>query len=287
MLEDSRQHRTEREPHLHTDPFQPEATEKKATKPLRPRRDTTCEVDPHHAVFNEPHLAADYSPTAGPISFDWRCEQCGFNLRGQEVGRRCPECGHVQRAAPPPLDRPCYASWLTERMAVTSKHHSWTAVWIVAALGGPWAIIGAVLASYGPLAIVVFGPLAEEVMKVALVAVLIETRAYLFKKEDQIRIAAIGSALVFAAIENTLYLTVYSSGASWFLTLWRWTICTSLHAGCTAIAVSGLVRVWQRATWTLQRPDLNPAFRTVTIAAIVHGAYNFAMVLLQLSGFDF
>ena len=131
------------------------------------------------------------------------------------------------------------------------------------------------------------GPLTEEVMKVAIVTGTVETHPYLFRSRAQIRIAALASALVFAIIENILYLNVYIEDPSTKLVLWRWIVCTGLHVGCTAVAVTGVIKVWERSINELREPHLKPAGPALITAVILHGTYNALAILMAASGFDF
>ena len=64
-----------------------------------------------HSIFSEPHIqaGADNSSDASkqeptPITTDWYCSRCRYNLRGLTVGQPCPECGHVEKYDPPRVD---------------------------------------------------------------------------------------------------------------------------------------------------------------------------------------
>ena len=214
---------------------------------------------------------------------DWYCEACGFNLRGLRVRDACPECGHSNTAPRPRPGQARYATFLADRVRQTSENKSWIITATVTLLGGVWAVFGTLITGTGPLGAIVFGPVLEEVMKIAAVLVIVETRPWLFKSTRQIVFAAIASAAVFAIIENVLYLNVYVRVHAPMLALWRWTICVMLHTGCTALAVVGVVRIWQRTMRTFTRPQVDLGMPWLVAAAIVHGAYNGLVTILEVA----
>lgn len=126
---------------------------------------------------------------------------------------------------------------------------------------------------------VVLGPTIEEVMKIGAVATIIELRPYLFRRVEQLQAAAIGAALLFAAIENVLYLGFKLPNPTVSYSIWRWTVCVGLHVGCTMVATRGLIDVWHRSITELRQPRLAGGMRALGVAVIIHGSYN-AMVIL-------
>ncbi len=283
-------HSIENEPHLQAHPAQPDPSETAAEKTLRhaTNRDPAQEAA-RHSVFNEPMVrptAADSART--PIDRDWSCPTCSYNLRGTHLGDPCPECGHTSLYQPPPLGETSYGTWLNEKRRNTPATTIWSTVVFIALAGGVWAVVGALLTAHlGIWGIVLIGPITEEVMKIAIVTGTIETHPYLFRKPSQIWIAAICSAAVFAIIENVLYLNYYFPEASSALVHWRWTICSSLHIGCTAIATVGITKVWSRSINEMREPNLAPAGPWLIAAAAVHGIYNASAVFMAAAGFDF
>ena len=237
-----------------------------------------------HSMHDEPAIFPAEHDRPRRIDRDWFCSGCGYNRRGLLQNAPCPECGQLDHTAPAPLDKPGYASWLTGKMRQTTEARSWLTVLWIAVIGGPWAILGALLAGGGPLVLVVFGPAAEEVMKLAAAAVVAETRPYLFKRPSQIVIAAVAGAFVFACIENLLYLRVYVPNPPVALVLYRWTACVALHVGCTAVASVGLVRVWKRVTTELRRPRVSIELYWLALAIGIHGIYNATAYTLEYLG---
>ncbi|MEO1235777.1 MAG: PrsW family glutamic-type intramembrane protease [Planctomycetota bacterium] len=286
----------EHEPHLRASDsgqqhFTPDASEHAADRRLAAAGPDAPAVRARHDVFDEPTMRA----TVGtPIDRDWSCDACGFNLRGLAVGHACPECGHPIRLAPTPAPAPGttpgttpgsassergqgYAAWLTECQAQTSAARTWLVTLGIALAGGPWAVLGALLSTFGgTIAIIVVAPVVEEVMKVALITLLIETRPYLLRTRAQIYAAAAGSGLAFATIENLIYLNLYIPNPTPDIIAWRWIVCTVLHVGCALVAAVGADRVW-RQTLTERRPPTAPIrLRWLVLAIALHGTYNAA-----------
>ena len=184
-----------------------------------------------------------------------------------------------------------YERWLRRRRADTSAARSWMTAALVAVLAGPWAIFGALWGTgrtpFSVLGLTVFGPVTEEIMKVALVLYILETRPYLFRSRVQVIFCAVAGAAGFAVVENLLYLYVYVPDASPLLFHWRWTVCTTLHVGCSLIAGLGLARVWRGVWKRMVRPRVSGLYPYLLGAIVLHGCYNGLALLLSAAGFQF
>lgn len=193
------------------------------------------------------------------------------------------------RQSPPDIT---YQAWLKEKIEQTSLLESWLVTSLVALAAGPWGVIGAFAGANATgfvfLAVSVFGPITEEVTKVAAAMWVIEKRPYLFLSEAQILICAACGGLAFAAIENLIYMFVYVPNHTAEFVAFRWTVCVALHMTCSTLAGLGLVRVWRESIGQLTRPRLDLAFRWMFIAMLLHGTYNLTVTVLSLVGyFDF
>ncbi len=278
------------EPDRQPGPKQPDPSEAKAETALRNEADTPDVASARgRSVYEEP----DIFPGRGRevIRQDWSCGQCGYNLRGLEVGHPCPECGHHELYRPPPPGADSYQTWLQARLAKTSPSVGWYVALGAAILGGPLAVVGALLKS-GQSGLVgtssfflavVFAPAVEETMKVAAAACVVEVKPYLFRRMEQIQFATVGTACLFAAIENFIYLNIRIPNPSVELMIWRWTACVALHVGCTVVASRGLVEVWRQTVTEFRPPKIALGFRTLALAVIVHGSYNATMLAYEFA----
>ncbi len=192
-----------------------------------------------------------------------------------------------------PHDALTYQKWLVKHHRQTTVLRSWAITIAVTLLAGIWAVLGSLWSgmqttfTFGLLATVVFGPVAEEVMKIAAALYIVEKRPYLFRSPLQIVICVLASAVVFATIENVIYLNIYDSTPSSTMVYWRWTVCVALHVGCSLIAGLGLVRIWADMWKHCRRPTMSLGFPFLVTAILVHGAYNAFVTVLSLAGFDF
>jgi DNA-directed RNA polymerase subunit RPC12/RpoP len=286
------QHSIRHEPHLNPGAARPDASEQKADRPLSREAQRDQSKDHHlvgQSVHDEPNIFPGQKPEV--VDRDWTCSNCGYNLRGLTFGTRCPECGAIEIYKPAPLGAGSYVDWLRRKQAGTTLAGSWYWTIMTAVLGGPWAIIAALMGS-DPISflgstpllllVVVFGPTVEEVMKIALTSFWIETRPYVFKSINQLWIATLGSALIFSAIENVFYLHMPWSNPSLLMILWRWTICVAMHVGCTALATRGLIQEWERTVNEGRPATLTKAFPALLSAIVVHGSYNAFAVMIDL-----
>jgi len=245
-----------KEPHLQRDGFSKDMSERKADRVLDKSRESnhSKEMKVERTVWDEPALSAEL------------------------VGER-------------PSGELIYSTWLTDRRGEISFVKSTAITMGIALVAGPIAIIGAFYGSgrtvFSILAIVVFGPVIEEVMKVAMALFVVEKRPFYFRSSFQIILCVLAGSFVFSAIENLVYHHWYVPNPPAKLVQWRWTVCVALHMICSLIAGLGLVRIWKRTWKNLERPQMTLAYPFVLAAAILHGIYNGFVVVLQYIGFHF
>ena len=283
-------HSAEHEPALSMEHWvnDPDPSEAKAHHTLSRSAARDAKEAYQHSVHDElAHFPEDLDrPTV--IDRDFSCENCGYNLRGMTLGQPCPECNYAQYERPSRTDREGYANWLASKLGQTSVSKTWVVTFVVVFVSGLWSVFGAFWGGSGDngafFAVTVWGPAVEEVMKIALIAVIIERAPYLFSSKAQILIAAAGAGLMFSIIENFLYLFVYITDPPTWLIIWRWTVCVALHVGCTLIAGFGAMLVWNKQITQLRRFPVPVDMRFLVAAILVHGIYNGTVTLLELSG---
>ncbi len=263
-------HGIENEPHFSSDPssdpsadlsatnFSEDPTEAKASQQLRREQAKATEVDAvEHTVWSEPTLAAEL------------------------VGE-------------PDEHQVTYRGWLTKKIAETTWSQSFVTMLVVALAAGPWAVIGALYVGsvsgnqtgnlLSILAYTVFGPVTEEVAKVAAALWVVEKRPYLFRSLWQIFLCAACGGLAFAAIENLLYIYVYVPKHTAEFVHFRWTVCVFLHVSCSLVAGVGLARIWDNAIRNLHPPRLAMGVPWFVIAMVGHGLYNLTVIIASAMG---
>jgi predicted RNA-binding Zn-ribbon protein involved in translation (DUF1610 family) len=277
------------EPHLQQSSFVPDPAEVKAARKLASER---ASVDPaeeraQHSIFDEPTTLPNRPPVL--IERDWYCRSCGYNLRGLMTGHACPECGIVERYEPPREDEVTYAKWQDESRARTSPSTGWVVACVVPLLGIPFALVPALITvEMGTmLMFVLFGPLLSEVLKVSLAGIVVERRSFWIRRPAQLYAMTLGTALVFAIIQNLICLTLHYPTATAQLFAWRWTGCLVLHVVCTLVSTRGLVMVWERGRLTQQPPEPARAVPAVTSAILLHAVYNACIFMQGYSGYGF
>ncbi len=192
---------------------------------------------------------------------------------------------------PESADVPAYRDFYRQKRNGTKPIHQSFAMLAAMLLSGLAAVIGTFIGSpfttfgaLGFLAIVTIGPAVEEVMKIAGVLYLAERRPWLIPSRYWPLAIATLSGLVFAAIENVLYINVYfpNEGAD-FIAL-RWTVGPALHITTAVISSIGVSRMWARTDTEGEPPSMSLARPFLIAAAVVHGMYNLAAVVLEAAG---
>lgn len=281
MAQRDDEHSVRHEPQWQSERKRADASEKRAEDTLRRescREETTYRDG--RSVYDEPDVFPNRPQEV--IDQDWSCSRCGYNLRGLPAHHRCPECGHRELYRPPPAGSHSYRAWFESRAVGVTPAKAWAVALAAALVGGVVAVLTALLGTDplavpggGPvLLVVVFGPAVEETMKIAAAAYVVEVRPYLLRRIEQLQVAAIGAALLFAVIENVMYLYIRVRNPSVEYMLWRWIVCTALHVVCTLVAARGLAEVWRRAVTEYRPPQFTLGLRWLVVAIIIHGCYN-------------
>ncbi|NOY29864.1 MAG: PrsW family intramembrane metalloprotease [Planctomycetes bacterium] len=232
--------------------FVGDPSEEKAARRLARERERATDADAvEHTVWSEPALSSDLagSPSEGQVT---------------------------------------YPRWLEENIRGTSLAKSYGITLLVALAAGPWGVLGAFSGAgnsqLSVLMFAVFGPVAEEIAKVAAALWVVEKRPFLFRSFSQILLCAACGGLAFAAIENLLYLHVYVPVHTPEFVNFRWTVCVALHVGCSLIAGVGLVQIWSVAVRDLSPPRLALGVPWFTAAMVIHGLYNLTVMFASAAG---
>ncbi|MCP4590588.1 MAG: PrsW family intramembrane metalloprotease [bacterium] len=284
------EHIAGREPHFQSRRAEPDPSEEKVRRQLEHEaaRDR-APYRPGESVYDEPDIlpGRDHQP----IEQEWRCSECGYNLQGLPAGHPCAECGHRELYRPPPPGVNSYYTWVRSHLAKTSAGTGWAVAVAAALAGGLWAVLASLIgqATQGGgagvlLLLVVFGPAIEETMKIAVAAYVVELRPYLFRRIEQLQLATIGSAAVFAVIENMMYLYVYFPNHTREYALFRWTVCVALHVVCTLVACRALFGPWREALSEGRQPRITRQSRWILAAIVLHGIYNGSVFLYESFG---
>ena len=189
-----------------------------------------------------------------------------------------------------PQDALTYSRWLTAQMAATTLEKSWLVTLAIVACAGLFAAGGSMVGAFngpaqGIILVCIVGPLSEEVMKVALAFWVIEKRPYLFKSSLQIGACAVAGGLLFAVVENLLYLNVYLPDPTLGLIAWRWSVCVLLHVCCSLIAGVGLIRIWSDCVAHRHRPRPVLGSSMMVTAIMIHAIYNTVATATSMIGF--
>ena len=185
-------------------------------------------------------------------------------------------------ALPQRRDPSEWAEWLQRKRGQCTLAGNLGVTLLAALGGGPFAVIGALIAGQqgaGPIIYgIVLAPVIEELLKQSGMTFVLEKKPYRAFAAWQFLFAAIVSGLAFGAIENLVYTgrlaAVLSARELAQVMAFRWVVCTPLHAFWAAIASLGLIRVWKRQVRQGRPADLSAAFPFFVVAMVLHGAYN-------------
>ncbi len=279
----------EEEPHFRDaphagDPSEPSVEEQMAAE--RARTDP-AEERATHSVFDEPGTVLNRAPAL--IEQNWLCRQCSYNLRGLMTGHPCPECGSVERYEPPRPGEVTYSQWLQEHRTRSHPARSWLLVVAMPlfALPGALACSALIFEATGFLPFVIIGPAASELAKIAGALTIVERRHTPLRSRFQLYAMTIGTALIFAAVQNLIYLKVFTTATPVEVTAFRWTVGMSLHALCTGVATHGLASVWAATAIDGRKAKLTSAIRWLVVSITLHAVFNGIVFSRGWAGYGF
>jgi RsiW-degrading membrane proteinase PrsW (M82 family) len=149
-------------------------------------------------------------------------------------------------------------------------------------------VLGAFFAGGGSLSLLivvaVVAPVAEEVLKAAGALFLAEQRPWLVPAAWTLVAVTAVAGLVFAAIENAVYLWVYIDDPTPEVIRWRWVFGPLVHGTGSLLAGIGVARMWADVDRRAVPPRFTLAAPWLVAAMIVHGFYNGAVTIWELAG---
>ncbi len=180
--------------------------------------------------------------------------------------------------------------WMAQKRAQCTLSGNLTVTLVAALASGPFAILGAFWTGqptgFRMLYMILFAPVIEELLKQSGMIYLLEKRPYRLFSAGQFVAAAVISALIFSAIENLVYIHIYSGAMSiqdpHAFACFRWIVCTLVHVLCSVIASFGLIQVWKRQIAEGRAADLAHGFWPFAVAMAIHGVYNLTVALLKI-----
>jgi hypothetical protein len=174
--------------------------------------------------------------------------------------------------------------WLEAQWRVASSTREWFLIPLLMVVSGLAAVFCTVLKGGGGsmvLAIAVLAPVVEETSKIIMPAMVLEKRPWRFSSAAELLVVCAFSGLVFATIENLLYIFIYipKEQLTIGILLWRLSVCTLLHVLCASISGFGLGRVWRAASERRSMAEMSRAAGFVVAAMVLHGLYNFGALI--------
>ncbi|MCK4908507.1 MAG: PrsW family intramembrane metalloprotease [Planctomycetes bacterium] len=156
--------------------------------------------------------------------------------------------------------------------------------------GGLFAILGAFIKELqltSGLSLFLIAPAIEEVIKpVGIYYLLNKKISFLYSKLHIVTLAMV-SGLVFATLENGVYIFIYFPfipNVTPGLIMFRLVVCTALHVICSGIVGIGLARQWEDLkSGKKEKFELENSLKYIIAAIAIHATYNTTMYFLEIS----
>lgn len=158
--------------------------------------------------------------------------------------------------------------------------------WAVALAGGLFAVVAAIFeeAAYAsPLIAILIGPAIEEVLKPSGVLYLFSKRPEVLRSRLQVTALSASGGLVFATIENLIYVFLYTEDPSPGYVTFRFTVCTALHVLCSGALGWGISGQLAAVRSGEKKFELDDSLPWAAVAIGIHAAYNTAVMLLAVA----
>ncbi len=249
----------------------------------------TYKQEKHHGVDSEPHLKPLQN---SGVDYELHDEPA-LNPTLVEPDRKKPEESIVEEPALKTADIPQeviirYVEDIKRWTTPASYLVSWSVTGLICLVSGLFAVLATLMLTISGqipaaslTAVIVFAPIIEELAKSAPLLMTMEYRPALFRNRVQILLCGLMSGLVFASIENLLYIHVYVSDPSPMLIHWRWTVCVAMHTGCTLIASMGGCRRWLNVRRNHPKAFYQANLPYLITAIAIHGTYNLIAIFLN------
>lgn len=152
----------------------------------------------------------------------------------------------------------------------------------IAMAGGIFAVVGAIVEELLYMSLVapfIAAPIIEEALKPSGVYLLMAKWPHALRSQVYTAFLASLGGLVFAVIENILYLKVYIDEPTTDIILIRWIAGTTLHMSCSFIVGLG-INERLLASVKGEIPLLSGNKKFFIIPMVIHGLYNTMAVIL-------
>jgi RsiW-degrading membrane proteinase PrsW (M82 family) len=177
--------------------------------------------------------------------------------------------------------------WYEARRAACATPGDLAVTLVAAILGGPAAVLGALLSGQqhwsSVFYAVVIAPVIEEFLKQSGMIYLLEKRPYRLLGLWQFLFYGAMAGLSFGVIENLIYLKIYAPLGGYDVQRMadnRWVVCTSLHVVCAMIGSLGPWWAWRKHLERRGPVEIGDALPALFAAMGLHAVYNFAATFL-------